>query len=393
MCGFLPGPSTRGTLDILWACVSTIVICAWTSLHPDIYIPKDLRPPDFQGSPRKFALVLTMLISPEVVLAIAISEYFEVHNAVRDVNTAFPACAWTQTDGYYAVMDGYVYDGKVVDVEKILELMRNGDIGPIPSNAPALRDRSKADSLAKFIACFQVAWLMIQCLARTVEHLPMTTLELGTVGYALITVMIYGFQWHKPQDVRTYTVLQPKATPAAGPVHSAVELASVTSNAENDTGSMHDIHENGEHAGRPNDEHGDLEEGQGGRIPSNTPMPEASLVVALMKKYETSVVYLVLAIGSPVYGVWHCLAWNFSFPSRAEMWLWRVDSVLCVTVGTVVLLLFWHYRENVAPWITVLLFVHIASRVVIVVEMFVGLRSLPPGVFETVQWTMFIPHI
>ncbi|TFY51858.1 hypothetical protein EVG20_g10806 [Dentipellis fragilis] len=155
---------------------------------------------------------------------------------------------------------------------------------------------------------------------------------------------------------------------------------------------MHDIHENGEHAGRPNDEHGDLE-GQGGRNPGNTPMPEASLVVALMKKYEISVVYLVLAIGSPVYGVWHCLAWNFSFPSRAEMWLWRVDSVLCVTVGTVVLLLFWHYRENVAPWITVLLFVHVASRVVIVVEMFVGLRSLPPGVFETVQWTTFIPHI
>ncbi|TFY55955.1 hypothetical protein EVG20_g9129, partial [Dentipellis fragilis] len=139
MRGFVSGPDGRGTLDILWACVSTIVICAWTSIHPDIYIPKNLRPAEYLHLPGKFGLGLTMLIAPEAILALAVTEYLEVHNVVRDVNTAFPACAWTLTDGYFALMDGYVYDGKAVDVKGIMELMRNGDIDPIPSNAPALR--------------------------------------------------------------------------------------------------------------------------------------------------------------------------------------------------------------------------------------------------------------
>ncbi|KAA1473473.1 hypothetical protein DENSPDRAFT_839949 [Dentipellis sp. KUC8613] len=408
MRGFVAGPSTRGTLDILWACVSTIIICTWTSIHPDVHTPKSLRHADQEVLLSKAMLALVMLITPEVILAIAVSEFLEVHNVVRDVNAAFPACAWTLTDGYFAVMNGYVYDGQVVDATRVLALMRSGAIDPVPSDVQALWDRSKADALAKFIACVQVVWLMVQCLARTVEGLPMSTLELGTVGYAFITVAAYGFQWHKPKDIRTYTVLQPKAGAAASAgaipsVRSAVELTplTTTNNAEDHAGSTSGSHEciiraEEDHANDRNNELVDLER-QRSTIPndSNTPIPAPNIswAAALSIEYERTIVYLVFAVASPVYGIWHCLAWNFAFPSRAEMWLWRIDSVVCVTAGTVSLVLIWYYNRNLTAWLMLLLFAHIATRLIILVEMFIGLRSLPAGVFQTVRWTTLIPHI
>ncbi|KAA1469704.1 hypothetical protein DENSPDRAFT_638508 [Dentipellis sp. KUC8613] len=405
MRGFVAGPSNRGTLDILWSCVSTIIICAWTSLHPDVYIPKNARQADYQALPGKFALALVMLIAPEMILGIVVSEFLEVHNFVRDVNAAFPVCAWTLTDGYFAIMDGYMYDGHVVDSAQVLELMRSGAIDPVPSDVSGLWDRSKANSLAKLIACFQVTWLMVQCLARTVEGLPMSTLELGTVGYAFITIAAYGFQWHKPKDIRTHTILRPKADAAASAgsassVHSAVELTSMANNAEDHAGSTRGSHEIAleEEANQQDHELIDLERQNSrntnsGNTPISARAPDISWAAALSKKYEVTVVYLVFAVASPIYGVWHCLAWNFSFPSRAEMWLWRIDSVVCVTAGTAFLLLCWYYRENVTIWIVWIVFAHVTTRLMILVEMFIGLRSLPAGVFETVRWTTFIPHI
>jgi hypothetical protein len=36
---------------------------------------------------------------------------------------------------------------------------------------------------------------------------------------------------------------------------------------------------------------------------------------------------------------------------------------------------------------------YVVARVVLLVQAFMTLRSLPPGAYQTVHWTTFIPHI
>lgn len=38
------------------------------------------------------------------------------------------------------------------------------------------------------------------------------------------------------------------------------------------------------------------------------------------------------AITGALSGVIHCIAWNFHFPTRTEMRMWRVLSLLCVPI-------------------------------------------------------------
>jgi hypothetical protein len=70
-----------------------------------------------------------------------------------------------------------------------------------------ISDKSKADSLAKTLVCFQAAWFVIQILARLAAHLPITLLEINTLGHVGCALMIYLCWWHKPLDISVPTVL------------------------------------------------------------------------------------------------------------------------------------------------------------------------------------------
>ncbi|KIK53917.1 hypothetical protein GYMLUDRAFT_178196, partial [Collybiopsis luxurians FD-317 M1] len=91
------------------------------------------------------------------------------------------------------------------------------------------------------------------------------------------------------------------------------------------------------------------------------------------------------------------------FPSTTEEVLWKVCSLL-VTCAPVYLALFNVIDKttfNVTKWlegylagvyIGTIIF-YILARLSLIVQPFVALRHLPPGVYEAVQWTNFIPHI
>ncbi|KAF9499243.1 hypothetical protein BDN71DRAFT_1360967, partial [Pleurotus eryngii] len=60
-----------------------------------------------------------------------------------------------------------------------------------------IQDESKGDALAKY----QVAWFILQLLARFASHLAVTELKVVTLSYASINVLMYFFWWDKPLDV------------------------------------------------------------------------------------------------------------------------------------------------------------------------------------------------
>ncbi|GLB44560.1 hypothetical protein LshimejAT787_1701870 [Lyophyllum shimeji] len=63
-------------------------------------------------------------------------------------------------------------------------------------------DKSKGDGLAKFLVLLQVTWFILQFLARAIEQLSITALEVATLAFAVLNVMTYLCWWNKPLDVQ-----------------------------------------------------------------------------------------------------------------------------------------------------------------------------------------------
>jgi len=79
-------------------------------------------------------------------------------------------------------------------------LTGNGDF-PRLSKAE-IEDRSKGDTISKSVVVLQTGWFVTQCIARGVQGLPVTELELGTVAFAALNFVIYVLWWDKPLNVR-----------------------------------------------------------------------------------------------------------------------------------------------------------------------------------------------
>ena len=64
-----------------------------------------------------------------------------------------------------------------------------------------IKDKGKSDWLAKSLVLLQTSWFVVQCIARAIEHLPVTHLEIVTLAYAAMNFVIYVFWWNKPLNV------------------------------------------------------------------------------------------------------------------------------------------------------------------------------------------------
>ena len=121
--------------------------------------------------------------------------------------------------------------------------------------------------------------------------------------------------------------------------------------------------------------------------------------------YGVDVTYLFsISVVGVVFGGIHCAGWFFNFPSSDEAMLWQVSSA--VLTGVVFLLPLFVYLlvtvEKVLPdgfrllgiVIAILAtIVYVVSRLLLLVEAFISLRHLTPGMLALVKWTSFIPHI
>ena len=110
-------------------------------------------------------------------------------------------------------------------------------------------------------------------------------------------------------------------------------------------------------------------------------------------------IFVMSAVGV-VFGGIHCVGWFFYFPSSDEAILWRVSSA--ILTGTAFLLPVLCYLFSLLldscgwPDTVILLLavvVYVASRLLLLVEAFVSLRHLTPGMLVLVKCTSFISHI
>ena len=105
-------------------------------------------------------------------------------------------------------MGGFMlYQGErpkgVLSPRQLEELFSEGKIEFPTVTEKEIKDRSKADALSKTLVIGQTTWFMLQCIARAIQGLEITQLELLTVALAFLNAFMYYFWWNKPLDVET----------------------------------------------------------------------------------------------------------------------------------------------------------------------------------------------
>ncbi|TVY82104.1 hypothetical protein LSUE1_G004253 [Lachnellula suecica] len=248
-------PATRGTFRLLASFVITLTLCVWTAVHLNIAVeqlPHEkgtfVRRLRSTSAFRRAKWVLLGLLAPELVVYTAWRQWSSAHEMTRNIHElwdeqgkktgSYLQREWTVVHSFYAGMGGFVVDicgttsrkpAKDLDVNKddqkyipgdatqftvtaqgIVLLVASGYDLPEISEDEIL-DRSKSDGLAKTLVCLQAAYMIVQCASRLASKLPLSFLEINTLGHVICALVMYLFWLNKPQDLRTPTRLSDNA--------------------------------------------------------------------------------------------------------------------------------------------------------------------------------------
>jgi hypothetical protein len=109
----------RGTLDILWSCLFTLLICTWTVQHlnvpkqtPDCDKLKERLFETLKRSRTKIKWMIVTLMVPEFLVGRAIQDYMMAKKSRHDMRKFAQAdrVEWTWTHAYYANMGGFILE-------------------------------------------------------------------------------------------------------------------------------------------------------------------------------------------------------------------------------------------------------------------------------------------
>src|SRR6266545_445576 len=90
----------------------------------------------------------------------------------------------------------------ILTLEILRELVKDPEFR-IGITEKEIADRSKGDGLSKTISILQSSWSIVQCVARHVQGLPLTQLELTTLALASLNGITFILWWDKPLGVQT----------------------------------------------------------------------------------------------------------------------------------------------------------------------------------------------
>ena len=271
------------------------------------------------------------------------------------------------------------------------DLSRYSESFTMPTEAE-IKDRGKSDWLAKSLVLLQTSWFVMQCIAHGIKHLPVTHLEIVTLAYAAMNFVIYVFWWNKPLNVnRPVRVFRKSGESEPGgtqyqPISEAWKLTwkSVFDGLETIFRFI---------AGYQDQDVNLSREDRVPRFYANSTENNYALIA------DT----IMLGVGI-CFGAIHCIAWAFPFPTHTELLIWRVSSVAITAVPIYIPLIFgldgWLEHMNFDTIGNVFGYsiipaslLYVLARAVTLVLALTSLRDLPPGAFDTVHWTTFIPHI
>jgi hypothetical protein len=134
------------------------------------------------------------IIAPEMLVGSAIGEYLLATDSVSKLRGA-KLEKWTKTHGFFALMEGFDVKHESEQYYRIsgggIIALKDRGILIFMVDEATINDKSKADILVKGIACLQSLWLVLECVTRASQRLPITPLELATTVFVGCTVVTY----------------------------------------------------------------------------------------------------------------------------------------------------------------------------------------------------------
>ncbi len=281
-------------------------------------------------------------------------------------------------------------------------------------SSETIEDKSKGDALSKAFSILQISWFILQCIARYIQHLPITLLEMTALAFAGLSIIMYFLWWYKPLNVKYHISLDGSAlTPET---HDLKEYASYVNPLWHWVYALDLIPPT-------------FEESVDGYF-KDIGYDAFRLYSGAFRFYsgttrEVPVRLVTTLVVGVLFGAIHCAAWSFYFPSYAEMVMWQLSSTAVLIglflgshTGLIMLIgnlvdrewssrldrIFNGPQEDRRPWAlnfariswfmtSASSVVYTAGRITLIILALLQLRSLPPFTFCTVQWTTYIPHI
>ncbi|KAJ7572520.1 hypothetical protein C8J56DRAFT_1175015 [Mycena floridula] len=198
----------------------------------------------------------------------------------------------SKTHGFFFALGGFVSHGGYTTLSQIrgesdIALAYLRDISSV--NEEDIKDKSKGDALSKGLALLQVLWFIAQCIARQIQRLPNTTLEIATIAFAALNIFIWILWWNKPLGVERPLIIGP---------HDIREMFGVSLAGE----------------------YGSYQPEKSTSVPLFWCSSAESKI-----QYEDQprpIIFMEFVVGF-IFGAIHCLGWNAESPSFVEAIMWK----------------------------------------------------------------------
>lgn len=348
---------------------------------------------------------------------------------------------WTTTHGFFLEMGGFVLceDGRraahTLSGKEFFDLINNKDID-IPSiTEDDIRDRCKGDYLTKGAIVIQTTWFVFQCASRWSAGLPVTELEVTTLGFAMLNSITYALWWDKPQNIGIPIYLNAKR--AGGRVDvglSVPDSGTVQHSLDTPTGSQDTSNVDAEDSALGLFSHIFPQQSPARKFFMQHHWREHNNPLFIFLHLHYNLIRSVLIHDSSLieehpkrfifgvfvgflFGLVHLipsLLHGLTLTSRF-MWLWRGSAIAMIAIPLIYPVLMHIFEADVftsefddeksttskqeramralAMVIIFCVYFKLASRPVIAFLALESLRQLPPEALQTVSWVFLIPHV